>query len=64
MVLPLQFCVYFDAYCEKISLALEAPDSTVTDVKSRLTEKDPAAGKDCGQKEKEATEDEMAGQHH
>ena len=31
------------------------------DVKSRLTGKDPDAGKDWGQEEKKATEDEMVG---
>ena len=35
------------------------PDET-----SRLTGKDPAAGKDGGQEEKGATEDEMVGWHH
>ena len=34
------------------------------DVKSWLTGKDPDAGKDWGQKEKRATEDEMVGWHH
>ena len=34
------------------------------DVKSWLTETDPNAGKDWGQDEKGATEDEMAGWHH
>ena len=33
-------------------------------MKSRLTEKDPDAGKDWGQEEKEATDDEMVGWHH
>jgi len=32
-------------------------------VKSRLIGKDPGAGKDCEQKEKWVTEDEMAGWH-
>ena len=32
--------------------------------KSRLTEKDPDAGRDWGQEEKGTTEDEMAGWHH
>ena len=32
--------------------------------KSWLIEKDPDAGRDCGQEEKGATEDEMAGWHH
>ena len=34
------------------------------DAKSRLTVKDPGAGKDRGQEEKGATEDEMVGWHH
>ena len=34
------------------------------DVKSRLTGKDPDTGKDWGQEEKGATEDEMVGWHH
>ena len=34
------------------------------DAKSRLTGKDPDAGKDWGQKEKGATEDERVGWHH
>ena len=34
------------------------------DAKSRLTGKDPDAGKDWGQEEKGMTEDEMAGWHH
>ena len=29
-----------------------------------LLEKDPDAGRDCGQEEKGTTEDEMAGWHH
>ena len=33
-------------------------------VKSRLTGKDPDAGRDWGQEEKGMTEDEMAGWHH
>ena len=33
------------------------------DTKSSLTGKDPDAGKDCGQEEKEATEDEMVEWH-
>ena len=32
--------------------------------RSHLTGKDPDAGKDCGQEEKGATEDEMVGWHH
>ena len=34
------------------------------DVKNCLTEKDPDAGRDWGQKEKGMAEDEMAGWHH
>ena len=34
------------------------------DAKSRLIGKDPDAGRDRGQEEKRATEDEMAGWHH
>ena len=33
-------------------------------MKSRLIRKDPDAGKDWGQEEKGATEDEMVGWHH
>ena len=33
-------------------------------MKSQLTGKDPDAGKDWGQEEKGATEDEMVGWHH
>ena len=33
-------------------------------MKSRLTGKDPDAGKDRGQEEKELTEDKMVGWHH
>ena len=33
-------------------------------MKSRLTGKDPDAGKGLGQEEKEATEDEKVGWHH
>ena len=35
-----------------------------TDAKSLIIGKDPDAGKDWGQEEKEATEDEMVGWHH
>ena len=37
----------------------EAPALWPLDVKSQLTEKDPNAGKDWGQKEKGAAEDEI-----
>ena len=42
----------------------EAPILWPSDVKSQLTGKDPDAGKDWGQEEKGATEDEMVGWHH
>ena len=42
----------------------EAPTLWPADVKSQLTGKDPDAGKDRGQEEKEETEDEMVGWHH
>ena len=42
----------------------ETPILWPPDVKSQLTGKDPDAGKDWGQEEKEVTEDEMAGWHH
>ena len=42
----------------------EAPILWPPDVKSRLTGKDPDAGKDWGQEEEGKTEDEMVGQHH
>ena len=42
----------------------EAPIFWPPDAKSRLIGKDPDAGKDWGQEEKGATEDEMIGWHH
>ena len=42
----------------------EAPILWPPDAKSWLIGKDPDAGKDWGQEEKEATEDEMVGWHH
>ena len=42
----------------------EAPIIWSTDAKSLVIGKDPAAGKDWGQEEKGATENEMAGCHH
>ena len=41
----------------------EAPTLWPPDVKSQLIGKDPDAGKDWGQEEKGATEDEMVGWH-
>ena len=43
---------------------LQAPVLWPPDVKSRLTGKDPDAGKDWRQEEKGMTEDEMVGWHH
>ena len=42
----------------------ETPILWPPDVKSRLIEKDPDAGKDWGQEEKGRTDDEMVGWHH
>ena len=42
----------------------ESPILWPPHVKSRLTGKDPDAGRDWGQEEKGTTEDEMAGWHH
>ena len=42
----------------------ETPILWPPDVKSKLIGKDPDAGKDWGQKDKGATEDEMVGWHH
>ena len=43
---------------------IEAPIFWSSDSKSKLTRKDPDAGKDWRQKEKGTTEDEMVGRHH
>jgi len=42
----------------------EAPILWPPDAKSGLIGKDSDAGKDWGQEEKQATEDDMVGQHH
>ena len=42
----------------------EVPILWTHNMKSRLTGKDPEAGKDCKQEEKGATEDEMVVWHH
>ena len=42
----------------------EAPVLWPPDAKSQLTGKDPDAGKDRGQEEREMTEDEMVGWYH
>ena len=43
---------------------VEAPILWPPDAKRRLIEKDPDAGKDWGQKEKEEAEDEMTGENY
>ena len=48
----------------RIDAEAEAQILRLSDVKSRLTGKDLDAGKDWGQEEKRATEDEMVGRHH
>ena len=42
----------------------EAPILWPSDVKSRLTGKDPDFQNDCGQEEKGMIEDKVAGRHH
>ena len=51
-------------FIERTDAEAETPILWPPDVKSWLIGKDPNAGKDWGQKEKGATEDEMAGWHH
>ena len=48
----------------RIDVEAEAPILWPPDAKSWLIGKDPDAGKDWGQEEKEMTEDEMVGWHH
>ena len=48
----------------RVQTDAEAPTLWPPDEKSRLTGKDPDAGKKWGQEEKEVTEDEMVGWHH
>ena len=54
-----QNCVYYCFVVVVIQSCLWPPDA-----KSRLTRKDPDAGKDRRQEEKGTTEDEMVGWHH
>jgi len=49
---------------EKTDTEAEAPILWPPDVKNQLTGKDPDAGKDWGQEEKDVAEDEMVRQHH
>ena len=51
-------------FIERIGAEAEAPILWPPDAKSKLTGKDPDAGKDWRQEEKRTTEDEMIGWHH
>ena len=51
-------------FIRRIGAESEAPILWLPDVKSRLTSKDPDAGKDWRQDEKGMTEDEMVGWHY
>ena len=55
-----QSCVFF----QRTSAKAETPILWRPDVKCWLIGKDPDAGKDWGQEEKETTEDDMIGWHH
>ena len=48
----------------RTDIEAEAPILWPFDVRSRLTGKDPDAGKDCGQEEKAVKENKMVGWHH
>ena len=51
-------------FTEKTDVEAETPILWPPHAKSRLTGKDPDAGRDWGQEEKGMTEDEMARWHH
>ena len=51
-------------FIERTDVEAETPILWPPDAKSWLIWKDPDAGKDWGQEEKETTEDEMVGWHH
>ena len=51
-------------YIGRTDAEAEAPVLWPPDAKSRLTRRDPDAGKDWRQKEKGEAEDEMVGWHH
>ena len=51
-------------FTERTDTEAEAPIIWLPDAKSWLIGKDPDAGKNWGQEEKGATEDEMVGWHH
>ena len=54
----------FWVFIGKADAEAETPILWPPHAKSRLTGKDPDAGRDWGQEEKGTTEDEMAGWHH
>ena len=62
--LPVLKDIKAECTLEKTDTEAEAPILWPTDVKSQLIEKDPGAGKDWGQEDKRAAEDEMVGWHH
>ena len=51
-------------FIERTGARAEAPILWPPDAESQLIGKDPDSGKDWGQEEKGATEDEMIGWHH
>ena len=51
-------------FTERTDAKAEAPILRPPDAKSRLTGKNPDAGKDWRQEEKGTAEDEMVGWHH
>ena len=55
------FCYFMSMWTDSEA---EAPILWTPDANGQLTGKDPAAGKDWRQKEKEVAEDEMVGWHH
>ena len=54
----------FGSVIGRTNVEAEAPILWPPDAKSRLTGKDPDAGKDLKAEEKGTTEDEMVGWHH
>ena len=58
------YCSVNVEFSPEHSLEAETPILWQPHAKSRLIGKDPDAGKDGGQEEKRATEDEMVGWHH
>ena len=51
-------------FIERTDAEAKSPVLLPPDEKSQLIGKEPDAGKDCGQEEKEPTEDEMVVWHH